>query len=561
MKNLFLLYTCAEKFRAAKISAINVSLSLEASMAEFYVAKRKDAMKILEFLRKQTERGLEILKFLSARYFGSHKQAAGRRSEILKFSAAESSKSRFEPQKQAAEFLKFSPMPCNRFGILIKTSFGGAILRRSYERGRAMGFLKFTHALARLTNAVQNFITQHRFRILKFVPGCVHYAHIAQNFISKCGFKILKFIHKPLHALRHALTRALRCTSLRADKAEAGRAARLTSQHTYDAVEKWRAVKFNHASGLDSAQRRIARLCSAAARRNYEAWRSEIYAVCLHKYSALIRAASGKISRYEVGRATNVLLSRGVQRMKFYALNRHTMKFLKFLAARSFGLQRATELLNLTLAPSRNGFEILKFTRVSARLADTAQNFILQRGFKILKFIQELPFAPRCVLPRVDSAETGRTARLTSQHTHDATEKRRAVKINQYLNSARRRIVRLRSAAARHGYEVGRTEKFSKFSLTNAFLNFISLPPRKFKLVLLKFSPEPPRNGFRILKFTPELSNRFEILKFTFAPHKFKPALAVRLNFALNSVPHASASKFENGVKFKGAAKFERSAR
>ncbi len=63
MKNLFLLYTCAERFRAAKISAINVSLSLEASMAEFYVAKRKDAMKILEFLRKQTERGLEILKF------------------------------------------------------------------------------------------------------------------------------------------------------------------------------------------------------------------------------------------------------------------------------------------------------------------------------------------------------------------------------------------------------------------------------------------------------------------------------------------------------------------
>ena len=557
MKNLFLLYTCAEKFRAAKISAINVSLSLEASMAEFYVAKRKDAMKILEFLRKQTERGLEILKFLSARYFGSHKQAAGHRSEILKFSAAESSKSRFEPQKQAAEFLNFTPMPCNRFGILIKTSFGGAILRRSYERGRAMGFLKFTHALARLANAVQNFITQHRFRILKFVPGCVHYAHIAQNFISKCGFKILKFIHKPLHALRHALTRALRCTSLRADKAEAGRAARLTSQHTYDAVEKWRAVKFNHASGLDSAQRRIARLCSAAARRNYEAWRSEIYAVCLHKYSALIRAASGKISRYEVGRATNVLLSRGVQRMKFYALNRHTMKFLKFLAARSFGLQRATELLNLTLAPSRNGFEILKFTRVSARLVDTAQNFIPQRGFKILKLICEPLRIPSRVLPRTDKAEVGRAARLTSRYTYDATEKRCAVKFNHVssLDSAQRRIARLRSAAARHGYEVGRAEKLSKFDLTGALLNFISLPPRKFKLALLKFSPEPLRNRSEILKFT------LARCKFKLVPCKFKSMPAVRLNFALNSVPPARAAKFENGVKFKGVAKFEKVAR
>ena len=564
MKNLFLLYTCAERFRAAKISAINVSLSLEASMAEFYVAKRKDAMKILEFLRKQTERGLEILKFLSARYFGSHKQAAGHRSEILKFSAAESSKSRFEPQKQAAEFLNFTPMPCNRFGILIKTSFGGAILRRSYERGRAMGFLKFTHALARLANAVQNFISQHRFRILKFVPGCVHYAHIAQNFISKCGFKILKFIHKPLHALRHALTRALRCTSLRADKAEAGRAARLTSQHTYDAVEKWRAVKFNHASGLDSAQRRIARLCSAAARRNYEAWRSEIYAVCLHKYSALIRAASGKISRYEVGRATNVLLSRGVQRMKFYALNRHTMKFLKFLAARSFGLQRATELLNLTLAPSRNGFEILKFTRVSARLVDTAQNFIPQRGFKILKLICEPLRIPSRVLPRTDKAEVGRAARLTSRYTYDATEKRCAVKFNhagRYLNSARRRIARLCSAAARHGYEAGRAEKLSKFDLTGALLNFISLLLRKFKPALLKFMREVPRDRSEILNFTPELSNRFEILKFTLAPRKFKPASIPFLNFISNFTPHASASKFENGVKFKGAAKFERSAR
>lgn len=93
-------------------------------------------------------------------------------------------------------------------------------------------------------------------------------------------------------------------------------------------------------------------------------------------------------------------------------------------------------------------------------------------------------------------------------------------------------------------------------------LNSSSLPPRKFKPALLKFSPAPSRNGFKILKFTPEpLRNRFEILKFTPAPHKFKPASAVRLNFALNSVLRASASKFENGVKFKGAAKFERSAR
>ena len=119
MKNLFLLYACAEKFRAAKIGAINVSLSPKASMAEFHAAKREDAMKILEFLRKQTERGLEILKFLGARRFGLQ-AAVGRGVKILKFSAAESLKSRFELQKQAAEFLKFSPMPCNRFGILIK---------------------------------------------------------------------------------------------------------------------------------------------------------------------------------------------------------------------------------------------------------------------------------------------------------------------------------------------------------------------------------------------------------------------------------------------------------
>ena len=236
-------------------------------------------------------------------------------------------------------------------------------------------------------------------------------------------------------------------------------------------------------------------------------------------------------------------------------------EILKFLSARHFGSHKqAAELLEFASEPPRNGFRILNFTRASAPFADTAQNFISQRGLRILKLIRALPRASRRILPRADKAEAGRAARLTSQHTHDATEKRSAVKINQYLNSAWRRIA-LRSAAVRHGYKVGRAENFSKFDLTNALLNFISLPPRKFKLVLLKFSPEPPRNRSKILKFTPELSNRFEILKFTLAPHKFKPAPAVRLNFALNSIPPASASKFENGVKFKGAAKFERSAR
>ena len=252
-------------------------------------------------------------------------------------------------------------------------------------------------------------------------------------------------------------------------------------------------------------------------------------------------------------------------------------EILKFLAARSFVLQRAAKILNFTPAPSRNGFRnlkftsvprnrfgILKFTRASARLADTAQNFILQRGFKILKFIQELPFAPRCVLPRVDSAETGRAARLTSQHTHDVIEKQSAVKFNhagRYLNSARRYIARFRSAAARHGYEVGRTEKFSKFSLTNAFLNFISLPPRKFKPALLKFTREVPRDRSEILNFTSKLSDGFRNLKFTSVPRKFKPASIPFLNFIPNFTPPASVAKFENGVKFKGAAKFERGAR
>nr|WP_314891759.1 hypothetical protein [uncultured Campylobacter sp.] len=254
-------------------------------------------------------------------------------------------------------------------------------------------------------------------------------------------------------------------------------------------------------------------------------------------------------------------------------------EILKFLNARHFGSHKqAAELLKFAPEPSRNGFrilnftpklrnglEILKFTRISALFADTAQNFISQREFEILKLICEPPRASRRTLPRADKAEAGRVARLTSQHTHDATEKRRAVKFNHaggYSNFVRRRIARLRSAAARHGYEVGRAEKLSKFDLMGALLNFIYLPPRKFKLALLKFASEVPRNRSEILKFT--LARR----KFKLAPRKskstlrkFKPASAVRLNFALNSVLRASASKFENGVKFKGAAKFERSAR
>ena len=175
---------------------------------------------------------------------------------------------------------------------------------------------------------------------------------------------------------------------------------------------------------------------------------------------------------------------------------RTTTGFLKFIPMPS---HNGSEILNFTPKLS-DGFEISKFALASARLADTAQNFISRNGFKILKFIQELPFALRCILSRVDSAKTVRA------------------------------------------------EKFSKFGLTNALLNFISLPPSKFKPALLKFMREVPRDRSEILKFTP-------------APHKFKPAPAVRLNFALNSVPHARAAKFENGIKFKSVAKFEKVAR
>ena len=77
----------------------------------------------------------------------------------------------------------------------------------------------------------------------------------------------------------------------------------------------------------------------------------------------------------------------------------------------------------------------------------------------------------------------------------------------------------------------------------------------------LKFASEPLCNRSEILKFTPKLRNRFGILKFTPELRKFKPASSVRLNFALNSVLHARAAKFENGVKFKGVAKFKRGTR
>ncbi len=178
--------------------------------------------------------------------------------------------------------------------------------------------------------------------------------------------------------------------------------------------------------------------------------------------------------------------------LNFTPASRNGFEILKFVPELSDGF----EILKFTPKLS-DGFEILKFALASARLADTAQNFILQNRFKILKFIQEQPFAPRRVLPRVDSAEAGRGCGIA--------EKRRAVKLAHaggYLNSARHYIARFCSAAVRHGYKTERAENFSKFDLTG-----------------------------------------------------------VRLNFAFNSVPRARTSKFKNRIKFKGAAKFERSAR
>ena len=233
-------------------------------------------------------------------------------------------------------------------------------------------------------------------------------------------------------------------------------------------------------------------------------------------------------------------------------------EILKFLSARHFGSHKqAAEFLKFTPEPPRNRskilnftpklrnrFGILKFIRTSARLADTAQNFISQRGFEILKLIREAPFAPRRVLPRVDGVKVGCGCGIA--------EKRRAVKLTYaggYLNSMRRYIARFCSAAVRHGYEVGRAENFSKFDLAGALLNFISLLSRKFKLALLKFTHEVPRDRSEILNFTPELSNRFEILKFTLASHKFKPASIPFLNFISNFTPPAYAIKFKRGAR------------
>lgn len=93
-------------------------------------------------------------------------------------------------------------------------------------------------------------------------------------------------------------------------------------------------------------------------------------------------------------------------------------------------------------------------------------------------------------------------------------------------------------------------------------LNSSSLPPRKFKLALLKFTSEVPRNRSEILNFMfASYKLKLALRKFTLAVRKFKPAPAVRLNLSLNSVPHARAAKFENGVKFKDAAKFKRGVR
>ena len=78
----------------------------------------------------------------------------------------------------------------------------------------------------------------------------------------------------------------------------------------------------------------------------------------------------------------------------------------------------------------------------------------------------------------------------------------------------------------------------------------------------LKFKPEPPRNRSEILNFMfASYKLKLALRKFTHELRKFKPMPAVRLNFALNSIPPASAAKFKNGVKFKGAAKFERGVR
>ena len=169
MKFLFLLYACAEKFRATKIDAINVSFSPKASMAEFHAAKREDAMKFLEFFCKRAERGLEILKFIGARRFGL--QAASERgSEILKFSAAESLKSRFEPQKQAAELLNSSSLPPRKFKLAL-LKFSPAPSRNGFE------ILKFVPELNDGSEILKFTPAPHKFK-----PTSIPFLNFISNF-------------------------------------------------------------------------------------------------------------------------------------------------------------------------------------------------------------------------------------------------------------------------------------------------------------------------------------------------------------------------------------------
>ena len=170
MKNLFLLYACAEKFRTAKIGAINVTLSPKASMAEFHAAKRGNAMKFLEFFRKRAERGLEILKFLDTRRFGL--RAAESRFEILKFTAAERLKRRFEPQKQAAELLNSSSLSPCRFKLAL-LKFAREVPRNRYE------ILNFMFASYKLKLAPRKFTPAPR----KFKPAPAVRLNFALNSI------------------------------------------------------------------------------------------------------------------------------------------------------------------------------------------------------------------------------------------------------------------------------------------------------------------------------------------------------------------------------------------
>ena len=78
----------------------------------------------------------------------------------------------------------------------------------------------------------------------------------------------------------------------------------------------------------------------------------------------------------------------------------------------------------------------------------------------------------------------------------------------------------------------------------------------------LKFKPESSHSRPEILNFMfASYKLKLALRKFTLAVRKIKSASAMRLNFDLNSVSQARAAKVENGIKFKGAAKFERSAR